>query len=156
MKSVVSHKFSVGWSPIRQIKMKKVLQLLFLYYFYALMNILIQIVPRDDIWNWVLIFKVEVKKSVYWSVKLNWENTLYIKYGTSYLAIATVLILSMKLKSDVLTNKTSCNWWWEIVVKYSKLQLERKLLQTISEKFVLASTRKKYFHKFEYGNSPCF
>ena len=89
--------------------MKKVLQLLFLYYFYALMNILIQIVPRDDIWNWALIFKVEVKKSVYWSVKLNWENTLYIKYGTSYLAIATVLILSMKLKSDVLTNKTSCN-----------------------------------------------
>ena len=73
------------------------------------MNILIQIVPRDDIWNWVLIFKVEVKKSIYWSVKLNWENTLYIKYGTSYLAIATVLILSMKLKSDVLKNKTSCN-----------------------------------------------
>ena len=42
-------------------------------------------------------------------VKLNWENTLYIKNGNCYLEIAKCLILLIELKSAVLKNKTSFN-----------------------------------------------
>ena len=62
-------------------------------------------------WNLALIFKVKIKRDIYWSVKLNWENTLYIKNGNCYLEIAKCLILLIELKSAVLKNKTSFNLW---------------------------------------------